>query len=131
MEKQLVIVGNLHGCIEELDELLKKISYDPNRIELLFIGDLVDRGPDSIGCVRRAMELGAQCIKGDHKHLRFRKHAKVEKEIGKLNPMKAMAPSERKINEDLSEDQLEWLNSLPTKKNLFKNVWAASCWMCA
>lgn len=53
MEKITVVVGDVHGC-------LKKIQYNPNQMRLIFAGDLMDRGPDSVGCVHRARELKAE-----------------------------------------------------------------------
>ncbi len=46
------IIGDIHGCLEELDLLLKEI---PAKAPLLFIGDYIDRGPDSAGVVSRLL----------------------------------------------------------------------------
>ncbi|MDH5657636.1 MAG: metallophosphoesterase, partial [Spirochaetia bacterium] len=44
------IIGDIHGCLKALNSLLSKIPGDEN---LLFIGDYVDRGPDSAGVIDR------------------------------------------------------------------------------
>lgn len=73
-----VIIGDVHGMREALDELLERISLRGDDT-LVFVGDLMDRGPDSVGAVRRARELAARqpvvLIKGNHeaKHERFRR----------------------------------------------------------
>ena len=45
---RLVIVGDVHGCALELAKLLVSIKYDRNRDRLVFVGDLVNKGPDSL-----------------------------------------------------------------------------------
>src|SRR5690606_33477097 len=69
------IVGDVHGEIDALDELLGRLGYGadarhPDGRRLVFVGDLVDRGPDSPAVmerVMRAVEHGAaQCIIGNH-----------------------------------------------------------------
>lgn len=61
------IIGDVHGCLAELDALLEQLQ--PRR-KLIFLGDLVDRGPDSVGVLRRVMELVASgealCVPGNH-----------------------------------------------------------------
>lgn len=66
----LDIIGDIHGCYEELKQLTKKMNYDwatglpihPNGRKLAFIGDLTDRGPDSIS----VMEIVYQLVKKEN-----------------------------------------------------------------
>ena len=69
------IVGDVHGEIEPLQSLLRRLGYDgdgrhPAKRRLVFLGDLVDRGPDSPGVLELVMRLvgngTAQCILGNH-----------------------------------------------------------------
>lgn len=69
------IVGDIHGEIEPLMSLMGHLGYDsagnhPEGRRLIFLGDLVDRGPDSPGVVamvRGMVERGrAQCVMGNH-----------------------------------------------------------------
>ncbi|PIE39770.1 MAG: hypothetical protein CSA51_04300 [Gammaproteobacteria bacterium] len=69
------IVGDVHGEINALTLLLQQLGYDatghhPDGRRLVFLGDLVDRGPDSAGVVDKVMQLiasgRAQCILGNH-----------------------------------------------------------------
>ena len=41
------VVGDVHGCVRELERLLRQIRYDEGRDELWSIGDLLNKGPDS------------------------------------------------------------------------------------
>lgn len=126
MERLTVVVGDIHGCIEEFNELLKTIQYNPSQMRLVLLGDLMDRGPDPVGCVRRARELGVECIMGNHeeKHLRWHRHEKKRLQTGKPNPMKAMSDPERLANEALNDQDWSWLKNLPMKLDLGFNWWA-------
>lgn len=74
-EGPLDIVGDVHGELEALSDLLRVLGYDaagghPHRRRLVFVGDLGDRGPDSPGVIRFVaglVEAGlAQCVLGNH-----------------------------------------------------------------
>jgi len=45
---RLIIVGDVHGCIDELNQLLAKVSFQSEEDNLVFAGDLVNKGPGSI-----------------------------------------------------------------------------------
>ncbi|MFP4129918.1 MAG: metallophosphoesterase [Halorhodospira sp.] len=45
------VVGDLHGCLGALEALLERVAFEPRRDRLFSVGDLVDRGPDSEGCL--------------------------------------------------------------------------------
>ncbi|QKZ12341.1 AAA family ATPase [Spirosoma sp. KUDC1026] len=70
------IIGDVHGCYEELLELLAKLGYEaatfqsPTGRKIVFVGDLVDRGPDSVAVLRLVMQLVDQgkalAVLGNH-----------------------------------------------------------------
>ncbi len=64
----LYMIGDVQGCDGALQTLLDKISFSPSRDTLYFLGDLVNRGPDSAGVLRRLTGFGAsaQCMLGNH-----------------------------------------------------------------
>ncbi len=61
-------IGDLQGCYAELLELLERIKFNPKKDTLLFVGDLVNRGPASLECLRFVKSLGksANAVLGNH-----------------------------------------------------------------
>ncbi len=64
----LYLIGDVQGCDSALQRLLDEISFSASRDTLYMLGDLVNRGPDSAGVLRRLMAYGdaAQCLLGNH-----------------------------------------------------------------
>jgi len=60
------IVGDVQGCARELDELLRKVRFDPGSDELWCLGDLVNRGPDSLAALRLWRDLSGRSVLGNH-----------------------------------------------------------------
>ncbi len=64
----LYLIGDLQGCHEPLQRLLRQIDFSPSRDTLYILGDLVNRGPASLAVLRSLSALGdaAQCLLGNH-----------------------------------------------------------------
>jgi hypothetical protein len=60
-----IIIGDVHGCPIELEELLEAVQFTATD-RLYFVGDLVGRGPDSLGVLAKVRELQAIAIQGNH-----------------------------------------------------------------
>lgn len=62
------LLGDIQGCADALSRLLAEICFSPSRDRLVVLGDLVNRGPQSLITLRRLMSLGeaAQCLLGNH-----------------------------------------------------------------
>ncbi|MFI7614940.1 polynucleotide kinase-phosphatase [Nonomuraea terrae] len=81
------IVGDVHGCRSELETLLRELGWEgirhPRGRTAVFVGDLVDRGPDTPGVLRLVMDMveagTAICVAGNHENklLRALKGRKV------------------------------------------------------
>lgn len=118
-----IVIGDPHGCLEELKELLELCKYRPSVDEVVIAGDLVDRGPYSRGVVEYARISGFKAVLGNHdeKAIRHRRH-----ELKKLqnprykNPMRVPAGRPEEWAK-FSEEDWAYLNSLPLFIRLPKN----------
>jgi serine/threonine protein phosphatase 1 len=113
--KRSIIIGDVHGCCTELYALLEKVQPTSNDV-VIFVGDLVDKGPDSAGVVRLARRIpenyGAEVIlvDGNHeeKHRRFRKY---ENGCPGAGDELRGADEMRSITKRLDEDDIAFLES--------------------
>ncbi|MFF0200033.1 polynucleotide kinase-phosphatase [Streptomyces sp. NPDC005017] len=107
------IVGDIHGCSAELDSLLAKLGYvdgtHPEGRTAVFVGDLVDRGPDSPGVLRRVMSMvrsgDALCVPGNHenKYGRHLKGRKVQHTHGLAETVEQMAGESEEFKAEVRE----------------------------
>lgn len=56
------VIGDIQGCLDDLKRLIGAIKFNPACDQLWFTGDLVNRGPDSLGTLRFVRELGESAI---------------------------------------------------------------------
>ena len=70
--KRILVISDIHGELEKLEQLLKKVNYSPENAQLILLGDYVDRGPNAKGVLEKVMRLkeaGARVLKGNHEDL--------------------------------------------------------------
>src|SRR5438105_1258025 len=60
-----IIVGDVHGCRAELERLLDRVRFGGGDC-LVFVGDIVARGPDSLGVLDVVRRTGAVLVRGNH-----------------------------------------------------------------
>eukprot|EP00796_Vickermania_ingenoplastis_P008552 gene8552-5998_t len=63
---RLIIVGDVHGCVDQLVALLNHVHFNKAQDRLLLVGDLVNKGPDSVGVIRLCQEMEALAVLGNH-----------------------------------------------------------------
>lgn len=64
--RRTIAVGDLHGCRATFERLLDVLEFDAQHDTLWLVGDLINRGPDSLGCLRLARQLKARVVLGNH-----------------------------------------------------------------
>jgi bis(5'-nucleosyl)-tetraphosphatase (symmetrical) len=64
----MYLIGDVQGCDQALGLLLDKLGFSPSRDTVYLLGDLVNRGPQSLAVLRRLMALegAAHCLLGNH-----------------------------------------------------------------
>ena len=94
-------VGDIHGAALSLDALLAAVRPTP-RDRLVFLGDYVDRGPDSRGVIDRLLALktthDVTCVRGNHELMMLRArrdaaHRKMWLGVGGLQALASYAPT--------------------------------------
>jgi len=81
-------IGDIHGCAKSLESLLEKIAPSSDD-HLVFIGDYVDRGPDSSGVITRLIRLQKECrctfLRGNHEEMMLNFFDYRESELWHIN----------------------------------------------
>ncbi len=117
MTRRTITIGDIHGCVEEFDQLVKEVDYKRGEDRLVLLGDLIDRGPDPAGVVRRAWEIGAESIMGNHeeKALRWRRHEQKRKAdpTHYKNPMSKVAEARLAQWNAIPDEHWEWMSKWP------------------
>lgn len=114
---RIIIFGDIHGCLDELKISLEKLKYDNSKDRLIFVGDLVDRGPFSSETVKFIRKGNYECVCGNHddKHIRYHKHNLLKKENPNYKNPINLSEDKRNIFNNLNDEDLNWLTKLPKK----------------
>lgn len=114
---RILCIGDVHGCIDELCDLLRSLKLKPGDV-VLFLGDLVAKGPDSTAVIRLAMDIGALSVRGNHDHEVVRQALQYTKRLGRykspeLRRQAVQTNEHLKIALRLSHEEFSWLHGLP------------------
>lgn len=63
------VIGDLHGAYELLQRFLKEVQFDKSVDRLISVGDLIDRGPDSLKCLELLYEPWFYCVLANHEQM--------------------------------------------------------------
>lgn len=108
MSERTLIVGDVHGCSEELADLLGESGFGEGD-ELVSVGDLVAKGPDSKGVIELVRSVGGRAVRGNHdQHCLAWWDAMVAG-----GPLPDLKPTHREVTEQLDDADWEWLAALP------------------
>eukprot|EP00546_Thalassionema_frauenfeldii_P022153 CAMPEP_0178906544 /NCGR_PEP_ID=MMETSP0786-20121207/6886_1 /TAXON_ID=186022 /ORGANISM="Thalassionema frauenfeldii, Strain CCMP 1798" /LENGTH=729 /DNA_ID=CAMNT_0020578267 /DNA_START=927 /DNA_END=3112 /DNA_ORIENTATION=+ len=105
---RVIAIGDVHGCIDELQDLLRKCDYRPGDL-IVFLGDLVSKGPDSISVVQMAREIGAIGVRGNHDFEVIRWHQAMKSGV---DPP-VVGSEHFHIASCLTNADMKWMYSLP------------------
>jgi Calcineurin-like phosphoesterase len=103
-----VIVGDVHGCRAELEDLLDKVGFGEGD-RLFLTGDLISRGPDSPGVIALARRLGAAAVRGNHEEKLLRWHAARRSGL----PPEPLGDMHRQVARSLRREHWDYLAHTP------------------
>lgn len=63
---QVIVIGDVHGLYDQMDDLLQKANYVANRDKVVFLGDFISKGPDSLKVIDFAIDNNIECVRGNH-----------------------------------------------------------------
>ncbi|KAG5479312.1 hypothetical protein LSCM4_01904 [Leishmania orientalis] len=109
-EGRYIIVGDVHGCVDQLEQLVEKVKYVQGKDCLFIIGDYVNKGPDSIGVLRACQRLGAYGVLGNHDYTLLRCCARMRRRP--FTPDDLRDPVKR-LAQKLPKDCEYYLRGLP------------------
>lgn len=105
------VIGDLQGCFDELQALLDHINYQTETDHLWFVGDLVNRGPKSLECLRFVKQLQQQgradTVLGNHDFHLLATYAGLEKHTSKSDTLNAI------LEADDVDELIDWLRLQP------------------
>jgi len=111
--RRTLVVGDVHGCLEELQDLLRVAEVDSRADRVILVGDLVAKGPDSIGVIALARERGFGAVLGNHDA----KVLKMGRDGGDRSPL--VSPREHAyVAAHLAPADWDFLEGLPTSLSL-------------
>ena len=111
-----IFIGDVHGMSAELSDLLNKLQPVQGDT-VVFVGDLMDKGPDSVGVVQMVRELSESSpfpvvlVEGNHedKHRRFRRNLTVRPEVAAEQAERS--PELSDLTDGLSESDVAFLDT--------------------
>ena len=65
------VVGDIHGVLPAFNKILEGLKFDTTKDRMFSVGDLVDRGPDSLGVLKLLDEKWFFAVQGNHEQMMF------------------------------------------------------------
>lgn len=97
-----IFIGDVHGCILELEKLLSRLNIVRND-RVIFLGDLINKGPNSVEVIKLIRKNNFEVILGNHELSYKNERANQNK----------LRPHHLEIQEKLTEEEENWLISHP------------------
>lgn len=104
--RRIIILGDVHGCIDEFNQILRLCSYKAESDILVSVGDLVNKGPSSVSVLDRVQRYGALVVRGNHEEAALAAWREVRR---------GLPPPKMKYAwvKDLDDGLVSTLNALP------------------
>ncbi|QDS74736.1 hypothetical protein FKW77_000964 [Venturia effusa] len=128
-DRRLIVVGDVHGCKDELSKLLDKVGFVKGKDHLILAGDMIAKGPDSRGVIDMAVDLGADAVRGNWEDRTLLAYDSL---VAKVHPLPGPQEDpntrddfldeqsfshgdykDRAMAKELDEKHIKWLQSCP------------------
>jgi len=106
-----IVVGDVHGCADELAALLRACGHQRGD-DVVLVGDLIAKGPDSRGVLAQVRELGARSVRGNHDAHALRLRAALTA-AGRDETVPALKPKTARLLRAFDEADWAQLEALP------------------
>ena len=102
--RQVFIIGDVHGCYFEFLDLLKKVHYHKSTHRLILVGDIINRGPESLKMLEWVRKEEVEIVQGNHEY-GFVKSVKEKRQVGSVL---------EKLKKDMGSQLQEWIQWIET-----------------
>ncbi len=106
----IIVYGDIHGCLDELKELRKKLNPKPNDIEVS-VGDIINKGPYSIETIHYVLDKQIHCVIGNNEAKIIKLYNRYTKEGEKY--LETIKPHEKETILKITKKEINYLESLP------------------
>ena len=108
------VVGDIHGCFSILMAKLRQYRFDPWQDLLVSVGDVIDRGPDSLRCLKLLRKRWIVAVRGNHEQMALDALATGDKFMWLINGGSWYAQAEQPAAKFALEEcwQLPWILEL-------------------
>ncbi|EGE4657848.1 protein-serine/threonine phosphatase [Salmonella bongori serovar 48:i:- str. 94-0708] len=83
--RHIWVVGDIHGCFSMLMGRLRACRFDPKQDLLVSVGDIIDRGPDSLRCLALLRESWIAAVRGNHEQMALDARASSQSALWLMN----------------------------------------------
>lgn len=106
--ERVILIGDVHGCFDELIALLDKVHFNDKSDRLIFLGDIINKGPKSVEVINFVMSGGHECVRGNHEQ-GFLNALNSDSDVKLSGGFKQLALA---LGKDLST-VAKWMDGLP------------------
>lgn len=105
---RLIVIGDVHGCSAELDALLSRLAITQED-RVIFVGDLVAKGPNTRLVLQAVRRLGAEVTLGNHEKRLL--DARAARREGR--PLPRLEPTHERVLDELTDEDWAFIEAMP------------------
>ena len=111
--RRTILIGDVHGCIDELQELAAQLEIG-SRDQVILLGDLIGKGPDSLSCIEYVRSRSFLSLLGNHEfQFREKIHKQIQGQEGITEGITQREPAKWPATWRMFHRHFDWLDSLP------------------